>query len=167
MTQRFTAIALIALIAACAVQPPKRDAAVTPADTSSTFVGKWVLDVRKSTFEPLPPPKSETIETTHAQVGGYHTSIDTVNADGSISHLEYTTANDGKTVPVIGTGYFDSITSTQVNSKTIINVFMKAGRLVALGLIVASEDGKTMEGPLSGTNSGGSKWMYREVFVRQ
>ncbi|HTB86994.1 MAG TPA: hypothetical protein VK743_03550 [Steroidobacteraceae bacterium] len=137
------------------------------ADTTSPFVGKWVLAIDKSTFDPPPAPKSETVTTTPATGGGYHVVIDSVDADGSKSHLEYTTANDGKSVPVTGNPNIDSLVSTQINSHKIKNVFMKAGQPVATGTVSISKSGKTMEGPLEGPDGNGGTWKYHDVFIRQ
>jgi hypothetical protein len=137
------------------------------ADTTSPFIGRWVLDVGKSNFAPPPAPKSETVTTTAASGGGYHVVIDTVNADATKSHMEYTTANDGKTVPVSGSEYIDSVVSTQINSHKIKNVFMKAGQPVATGIVSVSKSGKTMEGPLSGPDGKGGTWKDHDVFSRQ
>jgi hypothetical protein len=141
--------------------------ATATADTASPFVGTWVLDVRKSTFAPPPAPKSETVTTTAAAGGGYHVAIDTVDADGTKSHMEYITANDGKMVPVSGSEYFDSMVSTQINSRKVKNVFMKAGQPIATGIVSISKSGKTMQGPLSGPDGKGGTWKDHDVFSRQ
>src|ERR1700733_3356859 len=72
------------------------------ADTPNAFVGTWVLNVSKSTFDPPPPLKSSTVTVTPAQGRTVHTIVDIVEADGTSQHVEYTTAFDGKAVPVNG-----------------------------------------------------------------
>lgn len=136
------------------------------ADTPNPFVGTWVLNVAKSTFDPPPPLKSHHVATTLAPGGGLHNVIDIVEADGSRTHLEYTTALDGKAVPVTGYPYADSVAVSQVNARTLKEVFLKAGKEVETGTITVSANGKTMQGPISGTD-GKVSWKYHYVFDRQ
>ncbi|MDP9010350.1 MAG: hypothetical protein M3N91_16885 [Pseudomonadota bacterium] len=136
------------------------------ADTQSPFVGTWVLKVEKSTFDPPQPPKSQTVTVTEAPGGGSHIAIDYVYADGSGSHMEYTTLLDGKAVPVTGSPYVDSMIATQVTPRTIKDVYMKDGKPVSTGTVTVSKNGKTMQGPFSGTNANGV-WKDRYIFVRQ
>jgi ABC-type tungstate transport system permease subunit len=129
-------------------------------------VGTWVLNVSKSTFDPPPPLKSSTVTVTPVQGGGVHTVLDIVEADGTSQHVEYTTALDGKAAPMTGYPDADSIIVTQINSRTIKDVFLKAGKSVERGTFTVSKDGKTMRGPLSGTE-GEVHWKYHYVFDRQ
>jgi hypothetical protein len=136
------------------------------ADAPNPFVGTWVLNVAKSTFDPPPPLKSHTVTVTQVPGGGIHAILDIGEADGTKLHVEYTTALDGKAVPVSGYPDADSIIVTQVNPRTIKNNFMRAGKTVETGTFTVSKSGKTMHGPLSGTE-GGVPWKYHYVFDRQ
>jgi len=137
-------------------------------DTSNPFLGKWALDLEKSTFHPPPSGmKSQTIIVTDAAGGGTHNVIDTVGADGSTFHVEYTSANDGKSVPTTGDPDSDSIVQTSINSKTVKSVWLKAGKVTAAGTLTISKSGKTFRGPFHGTNADGSKWKNYLVYVRQ
>ncbi len=137
------------------------------ADAPSPFVGKWVLNVSKSTFDPPPPVKSNTSTVTEVSGGGLHTAIDNVEADGSSNHMEYTIPpGGGKSVPVTGTTYADSINVTQVNARTIKYALIKAGKTVETGTFTVSKSGKTMQGPLSGTYEN-VHWKDHFVYDRQ
>jgi hypothetical protein len=136
------------------------------ADTPNPFVGTWVLNVPKSTFDPPPPLKSSTVTIAAAAAGAVHSTIDIVEADGKSQHVEYTTALDGKAVPINGYPEADSIIVTQVNSRTVKDVFLKAGKPVERGTFTISKDGKTMRGHLSGTE-GDVHWKYHYVLDRQ
>jgi hypothetical protein len=126
--------------------------AAASADTPNPFVGKWVLNVAKSTFDPPQPPKSNTATTTETSGGGLHTVIDIVEADGSSNHMEYTVpAGGAKATPVTGSEYADSIIVTQVNARTIKYTLSKSGKTIESGTLMVSKSGKTMQGPLSGT----------------
>jgi hypothetical protein len=140
---------------------------VSAADTPNPFVGKWALNVAKSTFDPPQPPKSNTATTTEAPGGGLHTVIDIVEGDGSSNHMEYTIPPGGpKATPVTGSEYADSIIVTQVNARTIKYSLSKAGKTIESGTFTVSKSGKTMGGPLSGTYEN-VHWKDHFVYDRQ
>jgi len=143
---------------------------ITPAsaDTPNPFLGKWALNLEKSTFDPGPSGmKSQTIIVTAAAGGATHTVIDTVGADGSTYHVEYTSANDGKAVPTTGDADSDSVVQTSLNPNTVKVVYMKAGKATATGTLTVSKSGKKFQGPFYGTNADGSKWNNHFVYVHQ
>jgi hypothetical protein len=140
---------------------------VSFADTPSPFVGTWVLNVAKSTFDPPPPLKSNTTTTTEVAGGGLHTVINIVEADGSKTHLEYTIPpGGGKAAPVTGSEYADSILLTQINSRKLKYVLTKAGATVESGTYTISKGGKIMKGRLSGTYDK-ALWKAHFVYDRQ
>lgn len=142
--------------------------AASSADTSNPWIGKWALDLQKSTFHPGPSGmKSQTITVSDAPGGATHNVIDSVGADGSTYHVEYTSANDGKAVPTIGDPDSDSIVSTSLNPKTVKVVWLKAGKPNATGTLTVSKSGKSFQGSFYGTNADGSKWNNHFVYVRQ
>jgi hypothetical protein len=162
LTKTMTSIRTLALTAAALTTM----SGTSLADTPNPFVGTWVLNVAKSTFDPPPPLKSHHVAITPASGGGFHNSIDIVEADGSRTHLEFTTALDGKAVPVTGYPYADSVVVSQVNAHTLKEVFLKAGKAVETGTFTVSADGKVMQGPLAGTD-GNISWRYHYIFDRQ
>jgi hypothetical protein len=138
------------------------------ADTASPFIGKWALDLGKSTFNPGPSGiKSQTVTVTEAPGGATHTAIDTVGADGSTYHVEFTSGNNGKPVPTTGDPDSDSVTITALNSNTVKEVFLKAGKATATGTLTVSKSGKIFHAPLHGTNADGSKWNNHFVYIRE
>jgi hypothetical protein len=142
--------------------------AASSADTPGPFIGKWALDLQKSTFHPGPSGmKSQTIIVTDAPGGATHTVIDTVGADGSTYHVEYTSASDGKSVPTTGDPDSDSLVQTALNPNSVKDVWLKAGKPTATGTLTVSKSGKTFQGPFYGTNPDGSKWKNHLVYVRQ
>lgn len=136
------------------------------ADSQNPFVGTWVLDVAKSTFDPGPPMKSHVSTITEAPGGGFHESIDFVESDGTRTHIEFTSALDGKYVPVTGTSYADSVSLTKTGDRSFKYSFKKAGKRIESGTFTVSEDGKTLVGSLSG-NDGGVVWKYHWVSEKQ
>lgn len=137
-------------------------------DAPSPFIGKWALDLEKSTFHPGPSGmKSQTVIVTAAAGTATRTVIDTVGADGSTYHVEFTSTSDGKSVPTTGDPDSDSVALTSLNPNTVKEVFMKAGKVTATGTLRVSKSGKTFQGPFHGTNADGSKWNNHFVYVRQ
>jgi hypothetical protein len=142
--------------------------AASSADAPRPFIGKWALDLQKSTFHPGPSGmKSQTIVVSDATGGATHTVIDTVGADGSTYHVEYTSASDGKSVPTSGDPDSDSLVQTSLNPNAVKDVWLKAGKVTATGTLTVSKSGKTFQGPFYGTNADGSKWNNHLVYVRQ
>jgi hypothetical protein len=142
--------------------------AASSADAPNPWIGKWALDLHKSTFHPGPSGmKSQTITVTEAPGGATHNVIDTVGADGSTFHVEYTSSSDGKAVPTTGDPDSDSLVQTSPNPNAVKSVWLKAGKATATGTLTMSKSGKSFQGPYYGTNADGSKWNNHLVYVRQ
>jgi hypothetical protein len=136
------------------------------ADTQDPFVGTWVLNAAKATCDPPPAPKSHNFRIAKLKGGAFHETIDLVEGDGTKTHIEFATARDGKFVPVTGSGYADRVSVTQVDPRTFKYVFKKAKKPIESGTFTVSEDGKTMQGTLSG-NDAGVAWKCNWVSDRQ
>jgi hypothetical protein len=160
-------IALIKVLAFSAAATLLMINIAASADTPNPFVGKWVLDVGKSTFNPPPAPKSQTITVTEVKGNTTHVTIDTVEADGSSDHLDYTSANDDKAVPVTGGNDIDSVVATLLNPRKVKTVYMKAGKTVSSSTVTVTKSGKIMRGPFSGAMPDGAHWTYNIVYARQ
>jgi len=114
------------------------------ADAPNPFIGKWALDPQKSTFDPGPSGmKSQTVTVTEASAGTTHNVIDTVGADGSTYHVEFTSGNNGKPVPTSGDPDSDSVVLTSLSPNTAKEVFLKGGKPTATGTLSVSKSGKT------------------------
>jgi hypothetical protein len=168
MTTRTRTIASIGSLALSAAAALVTIGPAAFADTSNPFIGKWALDLQKSTFHPAQSGmKSQTITVTDAPAGATHTVIETVGADGSTYRVEYTSASDGKAVPTTGDPDSDSLVQTSVAPNSVKDVWLKAGKSTSSGTVTVSKSGKTFQGPFHGTNADGSKWNNHLVYVRQ
>ena len=136
------------------------------ADATDPTVGTWTLDAAKSTCDPPPAPKSHTIRIAKVKGGAFHETIDFVEADGTKTHIEYIAARDGKFVPVTGSDYADSVSIKQVSPFSFKYVLKKKGKAIDSGTYTVSDDGKTMQGTLSGKDASGA-WKCQFVSVRQ
>jgi hypothetical protein len=162
------AIASIRSLALTAAVAILTISAASSADAPNPFIGKWALNLEKSTFSPGPSGiKSQTVTVTEAPAGATHSVIDTVGADASTYHVEFTSGNDGKPAPTTGDQDSDSVVITVINPNTVKEVFLKAGKPTATGILTVSKSGKTFRAALHGTNADGSKWDNHFVYIRQ
>ncbi len=136
------------------------------ADAPDPFVGTWVLNTAKSACDPPPVPKSQTFTIAEAPGGAIHETIDIVDDDGTKTHMEYTSARDGKYVPVTGSGYADSVSITLIDPSTTKYVMKKAAQRIDSGTFTVSKNGKTNGGSLSGKDAGVA-WKCHLVFDRK
>jgi len=136
------------------------------ADAPDPTVGTWVLDLAKSTCDPPPAPKSHSFRIAKVKGGAFHDTIDFVEGDGTKTHIEFTAARDGKFVPVIGSGYADSASTKEVSPQSFKIVLKKKGKPIDSGTFTVSDDGKTMQGSLSGKDDKGA-WKCQLVSMRQ
>jgi hypothetical protein len=70
---------------------------------TNPFVGTWKLNVAKSKYVGVQPPKSET-ETVQAQGDGANVNFEGVAGDGSPIAFSFTTNYDGKDSAISGVG---------------------------------------------------------------
>ena len=122
------------------------------AQSSNTEVGTWKLNVAKSKFSLGTASKSGTIKVEAVGAGIKHT-VDTVGADGTVRHYEYTVNYDGKDNPVIGnSSYGDMTARTRINATTTRAVNKKGGKITTTQTTVVSREGKTRTITTKGTN---------------
>ena len=145
-TRRCAGIALMAVFT-LAVSVAARAQAPDP------LVGTWKLDVAKSTYKPGPAPKSATV-VIDAAGKGIKVAIDAVMADGPMK-WGYTSARDGKDVPVTGNPNYDTANATQTSPTEGTIVYSKGGKAVVTVKTVISKDGKTMTATTTGTDPKG------------
>ena len=134
-------IALVALM-------PVRDLG----QASDPASGTWELNVRKSTYSPGPPPKSQTRT--------YELSGDTVkytakgiDAEGKPTLVQYTAKYDGKDYPITGNADSDAISLKRIDSSTVESTQKKGGKAVITTTRIVSRDGKVLTVKSKGTNA--------------
>ena len=126
---------------------------VTAAQTDPV-VGTWTLDVGKSTYKPGPAPKSATVVI--GAVGkGISVAVNAVMADGTVMKWGFTSARDGKDVPVTGNPSYDAANVTQTSPTEGKVVYKKAGKVVVTSETSVAKDGKTMTVTSKGTDPKG------------
>lgn len=118
-----------------------------------TNIGTWKLNLAKSTYAPGTAPKSATF-TNSVAGAGVKTVSDSVAADGTKIHSEYTVIYDGKDNPVTGNGRSGDVAAgTRVDANTVKFVYKKDGKVTITQTGVVSKDGKTYTITAKGTNT--------------
>lgn len=138
----------------------------TGAQATDPLVGTWTLDVAKSTYKPGPAPKSATV-IIDAVGKGIKVAVDAAMGDGTAMKWGYTSARDGKDVPVTGNPSFDTanVTPTSPTEGTI--VYKKGGKAVATTKTSVAKDGKTMTVTTTGTDPKGQAMNNVAVYTKQ
>jgi len=142
-------------------------AGTTFAQPGSTNLGTWKLNLAKSAFAPGTAPKSGTF--TNAVAGAGIKSIsDSVSADGTVRHSEYTMVYDGKDQPLTGNSpNGDVVAGTRVDANTLTFIYKKGGQVNVTTTNVASSDGKTYTITSESTNAQGLTVTNVAVYDKQ
>ena len=123
------------------------------AQSSTSEVGTWKLNVAKSTFSPGTAVKSRIIKI-EAAGAGIKSTTDEVAVDGTVRHSESTANYDGKDVPVVGNNPLgDMVARTRINATTTKTVWKKSGKVTVTSTTAVSDDGKTRTITSKGTNA--------------
>jgi hypothetical protein len=135
---------------------------------SNPSLGNWKLNVTKSTYNPGPPPKSQTAKI-EAAGSGVKNTTEGVAADGSRIYYSYTANYDGKAAPITGAGPngSDSIMLKRVDASTFESTLTKAGKVVETTQTVYSKDGKLRTITAKGTTESGKQMNNVSVYERQ
>jgi hypothetical protein len=129
------------------------------------FVGTWKMNPTKSTF--IGQPVNNYTVIIEAQGNGLKLIQDRVEADGKVTHIEFTAKYDGKDYPLTGNPDADTVSYTKPNANTTEYVYKKNGKEVYDGRAVVSKDGKTMTRTLKGKNAQGQDFTYSMFLEKQ
>ncbi len=142
-------------------------AVTTSAQSVDPSIGTWKVNLAKSTYAAGTPPKSVT--TKHEVAGaGVKSTVDSVDADGTVRHWTYSSNYDGKDNPVTGNcPYGDSISRTRVDANTTKAIYKNGGTVTAAQTSVVSSDGKSRTVTTTGTNAKGQAVNSVVVYDRQ
>ena len=131
-------------------------------------LGTWTLNVAKSTYDPGPAPKSNTV-TIEAAGKGTRTTAKGVDASGKATGIEYTANYDGADSPVTLTGPqdYDTIALKRIDARRVEGTRKKAGKVVQTYSRVVSQDAKTMTITTKGTTASGQKVSNVAVYEKK
>jgi hypothetical protein len=130
-------------------------------------VGTWELNLEKSTFNPGPPPRRQTLF--YKAVGkGLTALLQGVDADGKPISLDPSNLAidfDGRDHPTARVNY-DTSAWTRISSHKYIAYRKKAGKVVLTSTNVVSNDGQTMTITTTGVGEDGRPINNVRVFEK-
>jgi hypothetical protein len=133
---------------------------------AQTNLGKWKLNLAKSTYNPGPAPRSQTLnfEGTGQELKDI---VDGIDAQGKPITGVYIHIYDGKFYPTTGAPGVDSTAYTRVDPNVVKFTRMNAGKVIQTGFHVVSSDGKTLTVITTGTDANGREINTFAVFEKQ
>jgi hypothetical protein len=136
------------------------------AQATDPQTGTWKLDAAKSSYKPGPPPKSSVV-VIDAAGKDIKVDVDAVTADGAPMKWSYTSAGDGKDVPVTGHPSYDTANVTQTSATERTVVYKKDGKVMVTTKVVVAKDGTTLTVTTTGTDAKGQAINNVSVYTKQ
>ena len=131
-----------------------------------SLLGDWDLNIAKSKFEPSPPMKKYTMKVIDAGADHLLIKSDWIDADGTVGHVEYSTAFDGRPISLTDYPIADTVTDTMVNATTWKSVWTKRGKIVESELETIAANGKVFREIDQGRDEKGRTFKNHLVFER-
>ena len=141
---RRTALMSIALLSLVASAFPQASFA-----QSSPLIGAWKLNLEKSKFPPGAAPRSQ-IATFQQDGQNIKNTNQTIDAQGNTMTNVFLHVYDGQPHPTTGNPLYDTSAYLRLDGNTIVLSRFKGGKLIQVGTIVVSEDGKSRTNTTSG-----------------
>jgi hypothetical protein len=133
---------------------------------SNPWLGTWRANLAKSTYKVGPAPRSATLNFQGAGANLTDTA-ETLDATGKPTKSVFMHLCDGQSHPATGSPDFDARAYPRIDTNTLIYGSMKAGRLVAVGILLLSQDGRTIAGTTRGVNAAGQQLSRVVVYDKQ
>jgi hypothetical protein len=116
---------------------------------SNPLIGTWKLNLEKSKFTPGTAPRSQTA---NFQQDGQNikNTNQTIDAQGNATTTVFLHIYDGQPHPTTGTPLYDATAYLRLDGNTIVFSRFKDGKLVQIGTIAVSQDGKSRTNTTSG-----------------
>ncbi len=127
-------------------------------------MGTWKLDESKSK---LPDMAKNNLVVYAADGDNVKITVDGVDSKGKPAHHEWTGKFDGKDYPVTGDPNADTRSYKKVNDHTLEMTSKKGDKVVAVGTIVVSQDGKTRTITVKRTDSNGNEILSIATYDKQ
>jgi hypothetical protein len=135
------------------------------------WLGTWKLNLPKSTFNPGPPPQSNTLKIEAVAGGAQKHTFDGANAQGQPTHSERVTKFDGADVPVQSTQPPSKTVNTQsfrrLDNRSFEVVGKSDGKVTTTSRVVVSAEGRSMTQTTTGTNAQGQNVNNVIVYEKQ
>ena len=109
---------------------------------SDPFVGKWLLSLEKSKYNPGPPPRSASLNI-QGEGQNRKATLAGIDAAGNSFTQVYMFIHDSQPHPVTGNPLGDAAVYTPVDENTVGWSVTKDGQIVQTGRDTVSRDGRT------------------------
>jgi hypothetical protein len=116
---------------------------------SSPLIGTWKLNLEKSKFPSGAAPRSQTA-TFEPDGQNMKNTNQTVDAQGNSTTSVFLHIYDGQPHPTTGSPLYDASAYLRLDGNTVVLSRFKGGKLVQVGTIVVSPDGKSRTNTTSG-----------------
>jgi len=131
------------------------------------LMATWKLNVEKSSFGSITPPKSQVIKLEAVGSNGLRHTEEIVNARGEAHHNNYTAQFGDQGSPMEGDANRDTRVLNRIDSHTMEIVYKKDGKVVERYHRVVAQDGKTMTVTYKGETERTQRMNRTMVFDRQ
>jgi ABC-type transport system substrate-binding protein len=141
----FGAIAIALIASVAAAQTPRR----TPAQSIDPFVGTWVLDLQRSSFENMPTPKTVIRTVDYERDGLVLVTAHTTNTAGAMSFVHYLFTLDGKEYEEMSRSTAPNrvptfMSAAKLSDRALKLTFKNNGKVSISHEWTISEDGRTL-----------------------
>ena len=131
--------------------------------TDTPLEGTWKLNESKSKLT-KGTGKNSTVTYEDTVMGKVRVTVEGTDADGKPSHNEWKGKFDGKDYKVDGDPNFDTRSYRKIDDHTLEMTLKKGGKVVGMGTVKVSADGKTRTVKTSGTMANGKKFKSTAVY---
>ena len=136
--------------------------------TPNPRLGTWTLDLKKSKYEGVAPPRSETRTYVAGPDGAVTLTATTVLASGSTQTVRYTAKYDSKDYPYSGpAGDTISIRALDHAAFSTSSTVKRGGKIVQTALGIVAKDGKTMSYITNGVDAAGKAITTTRIYEKQ
>jgi hypothetical protein len=137
------------------------------ASPTDPFLGKWKLNIQRSSYPKGTCPKTMIIEMTPSARGvRYHS--DAAYANGTTAQAQYIADYNGKQAAVMGgRGFLLPVSLKRIDSRTVVASYTRGTQIIATSRRVVSNDGKTMTITTRSKTSEGKSVTTVGIYERQ
>ena len=145
----------------------------TPGDTPSSVAspaahaGTWMLNVSKSSYDPGPAPKSQTVTIEAWGDDGLTYVAEGVAADDSPTHLDFQAKFDGQDYEARGNPDVEALSYRPIDANTLEATLKRQGEAVMTANIVLSEEGRVRTVTQTGKDAQGRDVHIVSVYEKQ
>ena len=129
-------------------------------------LGTWVLDPDRSSYDPGPAPRSQTV--IYTQIGrGVRVTGQGLSAENKPVRTEFSYSFDGREHPARGFADWDSVKARQINPNTIEYTRFLKGEEMQVVTRTISPDGRTATVRVKGVDAQDRKVDNTQIYTKK